>query len=310
VIFALRALMVSLAFFAIIYSVLSILLVVAWRGLGLLQLEKRIGAHGLFTLRVSPFLLSVAISIFLTLPSFFLLESRSLDEDMGTFLLSLCAVVILGAGIYRVLSVEARTRRIVSACLGGAAKMEGDRTAAEIVLPESITPLMLVGIRVPRILISASACNVLSEHELRAAVRHETAHLRSQDNLKKAILSCLPFPGMASLEETWQEASEFAADDGAVSSRDEALDLAAALIKLARHFPSEPMPVLATGLVSTVGSISTRVERLVAWQESSGASRYSWRYAMAVGFMACFVLAAKLGSALVLVHSLTERLVP
>jgi beta-lactamase regulating signal transducer with metallopeptidase domain len=169
---------------------------------------------------------------------------------------------------------------------------------------------MLVGVRVPRILISASACKVLSDGELRAAVRHETAHFRSRDNLKKAIFNCLPFPGMASLEEAWQEASELAADDNAVSSRDEALDLAAALIKLARHFPCQAMPDLATGLVSAVGSVASRVERLVAWNESSDASPNRWRYIIAVAFIASFGLAAKLGPALVLVHSLTERLVP
>jgi Zn-dependent protease with chaperone function len=170
--------------------------------------------------------------------------------------------------------------------------------------------LMLVGVRVPRILISASACKVLSDEELRAAVRHETAHSRCRDNLKKAILNCLPFPGMASLEEAWQEASEWAADDSAVSSRDEALDLAAALIKLARHFPCQAVPDLATGLVSSVGSITSRVERLVAWKESSAAGPYRWRYVIAGAMIAFVGLAAKLGPTLVLVHSLTERLVP
>jgi beta-lactamase regulating signal transducer with metallopeptidase domain len=169
---------------------------------------------------------------------------------------------------------------------------------------------MLVGVRAPRILISKSACNLLSDGELRAAVRHETAHSRSRDNLKKVILSFLPFPGMAHLEEAWHEASELAADDRAVSSRDEALDLAGALIKLARHFPHQVMPALATGLVSAGGLVTTRVERLVAWKESSAASPYGRRYGLAVAFVAFLGLAAKLGAALVLVHSLTERLVP
>lgn len=256
-----------------------------------------------------PFGISAAVSLFLTLPSFLLLERHSLDEDLGTFVLSGCAILILGMGIYRVLAAEARTHRVVSACLEGAIGVERKAVTPTIILSQSIPPVMLVGIRVPRILISASACKVLSDGELRAAVRHETAHFRSRDNLKKAILSCLPFPGMAGLEEAWQEASELAADDGAVSSRDEALDLAAALIKLARHFPCQAMPDLATGLVSAVGSVTSRVERLVAWKESSDVSPNGWRYVIAVAFIA-FGLAAKIGPALVLVHSLTERLVP
>ena len=309
-IFVLRAIMVSLAFFALLYSLLSLLLVLMWRPLRICYLQKHIAARGLFTLRVIPFGVSAAVSLFLTLPSFLLLERHSLDEDLGTLVLGVCAVLILGAGIYRVLTAEARTRRVVSACLEGAIRLGRNSVTPAIILPQSVTPLMLVGIRVPRILISASACKILSDGELRAAVRHETAHFRSRDNLKKAILNCLLFPGMASLEEAWQEASELAADDGAVSSRDEALDLAAALIKLARHFPCQDMPDLATGLVSTVGSVTSRVERLVAWKESSAASPNGWRYVIAVAFLAVFGLAAKLGPALVLVHSLTERLVP
>ena len=84
----------------------------------------------------------------------------------------------------------------------------------------------------------------------------------------------------------------------------------AALIKLARHFPCQAVPDLATGLMSAVGSVTSRVERLMAWKESSVASPYRWPYVTVVAFVAVFGLAAKLGPALVLVHSLTERLVP
>jgi beta-lactamase regulating signal transducer with metallopeptidase domain len=310
VIFALRAIMVSLAFFALVYSFLSLLLVLTWRGLRLCNIEKHVGARGLFGLRVIPFAISAAVSLFLTFPSFLLFEGHSLDEDFGTFVLSACAMLMLGTGIYRVIAAEARTRRVVSECLEGAIGLESNAATPAIILAQSITPVMLVGIRVPQILISASACEVLSDEELRAAVRHETAHFQSRDNLKKAILNCLPFPGMASLEETWQEASELAADDDAVSSRNEALDLAAALIKLARHFPCQAMPDLATGLVSSVGSVTSRVERLVAWKESSSANPYRWRYIVAVAFIGLFGFVVKLGPALVLAHSLTERLVP
>ena len=309
-IFVLRAIMVSLAFFVLVYSFLSLLVVLTWRGLRLCRFDEHIGARSLFTLRVIPFAISAAVSLFLTLPSFLLLESHSLDEDLSTFVLGACAVLILGVGIYRVLAAETRTRRVVSACLESAVGIEHNAVTPAIILAQSITPVMLVGVRAPRILISASACKVLNDGELQAAVRHETAHSRSRDNLKKAILNCLPFPGMASLEEAWREASELAADYGAVSSRAEALDLAAALIKLARHFPCQAVPDLATGLMSAVGSVTSRVERLMAWKESSVASPYRWRYVIVVAFTAVFGLAAKLGPALVLVHSLTERFVP
>ena len=309
-IFVLRAVMVSLAFFAIVYSFLSVLLMLVWRGLRLCNAHQHMSALALFIMRVSPFAVSAGISLFLALPSFLLLERHSLDEDFGTFGLSACALIILAAGIYRVLTAEARTRRVVSAFLEDAVGVDDNAITPTVILAQSVTPLMLVGVRAPRILISSSACEVLSDGEMQAAVRHETAHSRSRDNLKKAVLNCLPFPGMASLEEAWHEASEVAADEGAVSSRAQALDLAAALIKLARHFPCQTVPDLATGLVSAVESVTSRVERLVAWKESPASSPHRWRYVVAMAFIAFFALALKLGPALVLVHSLTERLVP
>lgn len=308
-IFALRAVMVSLAFFAILYSLLSLVLVLAWKALTFFRLTKPFSARGLFTLRVIPFAIAGAVSLFLTLPSFLMLEAHSMDEDFATFALCLCGVLILAAGIYRVITAEARTRRVVSACMAGATDLEASPDAPAIVLPKSVTPLMLVGIRVPRILISESVCKLLSDAELRATLRHETEHFRSCDNLKKAILNCLPFPGMSDLEEAWQETSELAADNGAVSSREEALDLAAALIKLSRHFPCQAIPDLATGLVG-VGSVAVRVERLLAWEESPAVSPNRWRFAVPVAVAAFLALVAKLGSALILIHSLTERLVP
>jgi beta-lactamase regulating signal transducer with metallopeptidase domain len=309
-IFVLRGIMVSLAFFALLYSFLSSLLVLGLRSLRGSRLQKNIHADSLFALRVSPFAISALISLFLTLPSFLMFESHSLDEDMATFALTVCGMVILGMGLYRVMAAEARTRRVVSAALESAVALRRDAVIPTVMLAQSVAPIMLVGVRVPQILISAAACKLLSDEELWAAVRHETAHSRSRDNLKKAVLNSLPFPGVACLEEAWQEASEWAADDRAVSSRDEALDLAAALIKLARHFPSQIVPELATGLVSEAGSVSSRVERLVAWKESSDVNRPGRGYLILLAVMTFFGLAAKLGATLVVVHSLTERLVP
>ena len=309
-IFAIRGVIVSLALFALLYGFLSVVLVLAWRCFGFSKLRKYFTADALFTLRVIPFVVSAAVSLFLTLPSFLLFEAHSMDEDLGTFVLGACALLFLGAGIYQVSATEVRTRRVVSACLGEGRPLESTAGTITLVSPQTVAPLMLVGLRAPRILISESARQLLSQTELEAAVRHETQHVRSHDNLRKAILSCLPFPGMASLERAWQEAGEAAADDGAVSSRNEALDLAAALIKLTRHFPRHATPAFATGLVSVAGSVTTRVERLLAWRESVETRADRRPYAAFVAVAALLGLVAKLGPALMLIHFLTERLVP
>jgi len=310
VIFAARGIMVSLAFFSLAYSLFSLLALLAWRGLGWFSRSRPFPANFWFGLRVLPFTFSATIAVFLAFPSFLLMEAHSMDEDVGTFALSVSAALFLGAGLCQVVTAAARTRRVVAECLEGARRLTAADARSALVSPQSLLPLMLIGIRIPKVLISEAARGVLSEEELRATVRHELEHSRSRDNLKKAILSCLPFPGMAGLERTWQEAAELDADRGAVSSREEALDLASALIKLSRRFPPQAAPAFTTGLVSVPGSVATRVERLLAWEEDSDSAHDRWRYAVPLAFAAMVGLAAKLGPVLVLMHSLTEKLVP
>ena len=309
-IFAARGILVSLAFFALTYSFFSVLALLAWWGMQFFFRGRPVSVDLLFGFRVTPFALSAAITLLLAFPSFLLLEAHSMDEDLGTFALSLGAVLFLAAGLYQVTTAAARTRRVVAECLEGAMGLTADEVSSALVSPRSVLPLMLVGIRTPRVLISDAARDLLSAEELQAAVRHELEHLRSRDNLKKAILSCIPFPGMAGLERAWQEAAELAADDGAVSSREEALDLAAALIKLARRFPLQAAPAFTTGLVSSPYWVATRIERLLTWKENSIVSHNNWRYALPLAFAAIVALAAKLGPVMILMHSLTERLVP
>jgi Zn-dependent protease with chaperone function len=123
-----------------------------------------------------------------------------------------------------------------------------------------------VGIVRPRILLSSAAESVLAAEELQTALNHEIAHIRRRDNLKKLLLRFVPFPGMSGLEMAWLEAIEMAADDAAVSSPTEALDLAATLIKLSRLGPVEAPVDLSAALVHSPASImNTRVERLIAW---------------------------------------------
>ena len=76
---------------------------------------------------------------------------------------------------------------------------------------------------------------------------------------------------MAKLESAWSQAAELAADDAAVSNLGDAVDLAAALVKLSRLVPVEAAPLCTVGFVT--GSISARVARLLAWDEAGKSRR-------------------------------------
>ena len=309
-IFAARGIMVSLAFFATMYCPLSLLTLLAWWGAKRIRPADANSANLLFGLRIFPFAISVAVTVFLTFPSFWLMERPSLDEDTETFILAVGSLCILGAGLCRALRAQARTRRAVRSWRAGATNIDCNPRTSLLSAAHGAPPLVLVGIRRPRVMVSDAAATLLSRDELQVAIRHEISHVRSWDNLKKSLVSATPFPGMVGLEKAWQEAAELAADHRAVANRQEALDLAAALIKLSRSFQPLPRPVLATELVSGPSSINLRVDRLLKWRMAGRPSRHVWRWALPVLLTVIVGIVSNYGAALVLTHRLTELLVP
>jgi Zn-dependent protease with chaperone function len=278
---------------------------------------KRIGRESLLTssnflfgLRIFPFAVSAVVTLLFTLLSFWLLEQASPDEDAATFALAACSLLILTAGLSRVLRAQTRTTRAMAQWLMGTPNLGGDPHTPRLRAAHGAPPLILVGFRQPRVMVSDAAAAVLSDDELQVAVRHELGHARSWDNLKRILISSTPFPGMGGLERAWQEAAELAADDTAVRNRQEALDLAAALIKLSRFGWQSPAPVLATGLVGGSSSISVRVDRLLKWRMAGHPFRRTWPWTLPPLLTVIAGVAVNYGATLVLTHRLTELLVP
>src|SRR5262249_48078215 len=117
----------------------------------------------------------------------------------------------------------------------------------------------------------------LTNEEISAAMAHESGHLISRDNLKRPLLrACRDMlaivPSGASLDRAWVEASEAAADEHAArGGSGGALDLASALIKIARLVPDGVKPAFPAGalLIGDDGAggvdgagIAERVRRL------------------------------------------------
>jgi Zn-dependent protease with chaperone function len=324
--FALRGIAVSLTFFVLLYCLLSALVAVTWRSLQLLHAREKTLAGLLFALRVLPLVISVIITFVFVVPSFQLLEPRSIDEGMGAMplALGLCALTLIACGCFRVITAQTRTTRVVTRWLEGAHPLDVNGGARSEIQTEAYTevktvtfcsrreapPLTLVGVRRPRVLVSESTIALLSHDELQIALKHELAHMQSRDNLKKLIFRFCPFPGMAKLESAWSQIAELAADDAAVSDLDDAVDLAAALVKLSRLVPVEPAPVCTVGFVT--GSISARVARLLAWDETNGKTHPSQvraLYALPPVLAVLFCIFATYGPVLALTHQVTEWLV-
>ncbi len=315
--FALRGIAVSLTFFVLVYCVLSAIVAVAWRSLRLLHAREKSLAGLLFALRVLPIAASVIVTFAFVVPSFQLLEPRSIDIDEGIgatpFALGICALLLIACGCFRVIAAQTKTSRVVALWLDGArllnVNVDDGAQPVTFCSRRQAPPLTLVGVRKPRVLVSESTVALLSDDELHIALKHEFAHMQSRDNMKKLIVRFCPFPGMAKLEGAWSQAAELAADDAAVSNLNDAVDLAAALVKLSRLVPVEAAPVCTVGFVT--GSISARVARLLAWDEAGKAQPTQVRpwYAIPPMLVALLCVFATYGPVLALTHEVTEWLV-
>jgi Zn-dependent protease with chaperone function len=304
--FAVRSLMVGLGFFGVLYCLLSLLVVCLWPCVRPLVRNSAAGsARLLFGVRIFPLAGSAFITLAFALPAFWLLEG-GMDEDMGTLLFSVGTVLLVAAGFIRIMRAQSGASRVVLEWLKGARVLDSDAGGTTVQIKQGGPPLLLHGISTPQVLVSETAIELLTPDELRVAVRHEIGHMRSRDNLKKLILHGAPFPGMGSLERAWKEAAEFAADEAAVSSSGDAVDLAAALIKLCELVPVQEPPAFTTGLVDMTALVNVRVRRLLAWNETGRRSvRLRWWLAP-VFLLILPYTAAHYGQALSFTHRATE----
>jgi Zn-dependent protease with chaperone function len=277
------------------------------------RFSPRITADLLFGLRIMPLALSALVTLVFTVPSFLLLEPHSIDEPIGAIPLALngCGVLLFVVGMFKATVAQVRTLNIVAEWLNEATALTSSIAVPLLRTRRIIPALTATGILKPKVLMSEAAVAVLTEPELRGALGHEVAHVRRRDNLKKLLLRFCAFPGMAGLEKAWSELAEIAADDAAVSNASDALDLASALIKLSRLEPVSHLADLTTALLhSPAATVSTRVERLIAWDQAhTSTRRFSTWYALLPAFGMVVCAALTYNAALSQLHLVTEWLV-
>lgn len=311
--FAARGLMLSLAVFTLVYASVSAVVAAGWRFAERRwrSLNAASQADRFMLLRMLPLLSSALVTLIFTIPSFVIFEPRGGDEDFGVapVILGAFGLALLAAGIWRIVVALARTSEAMAVCMRQA-RVDGSGEVPVVRISGVKPALMAAGIARPRVLLSETAEFLLTPRELQIALRHELGHIHRRDNVKKLALCAIAFPGMSKLESAWREMSEMAADDAAVANECEALDLAAALIKLSRLAPMEPA-ILMTGLLhGPAACLNARVERLLAWRErpQTPSNRACWpRVAAGLAVVAGF--AVVYSHLLIQVHTATEWLV-
>jgi beta-lactamase regulating signal transducer with metallopeptidase domain len=315
--FALRGIAISFSVFFILYSALSFAVCITWRSLAryLCRFPASRYADSLFFLRMLPIVSSVGVTVVFAVPSFLRFEPRSVKESIGIVgVLGACGVAVLLAAIWSSTMALVKTSRTVTRWSNHASVLGRHALNTGQIVPVLRTsmvapPLTVAGIIRPRIWLSGLAERMLTPRELHAALQHELIHVRRRDNLRKLILKFAPFPGMAQLESEWHEATEMATDDAAVSSASQALDLAAAVIKLSGLILVPSPADLTTALVHTPAELlSVRVQRLIHWKAGRCEAQFSGKYTAFAALGTVVMLGMYYSEVLVKIHAATECL--
>jgi len=191
----------------------------------------------LFVIATLPFTLAAVAAFGLVLPAFLRWEPRHSTEriDWPLALVALCgACTLLIAG----------TRLALATWRSHANALRWSRAARSIVVTDcaahevsEATGLLAVsGTLRPRFFVSSDVAATLNSRELAAAFAHEYGHVAARDNSKRLLLHALRLPGatFARLLAEWSAAAELAADEAAVRCGTPVLDLASALLAVAR----------------------------------------------------------------------------
>src|SRR5664279_5619263 len=235
-------------------------------------MRPRMASRFLFGLRIAPAAVTAFLVVGFCVPSYIWLEPDITSERVGWFCLLAAAI---GAGAWIVSLVRAaismvRTEQYLRLCRQDPQSGEASQEGAEVVVLHGASAVMAVaGVVHPKLVVSQTVLDALSDDQREAAFRHEAAHRTSRDNLKRLLVlispDVLPFAGgLGRIERAWGTFTEWAADDEAVDgSQDRALSLASALVRVAKLGVHSAPGFVLSSLLDTDRDLETRVDRLL-----------------------------------------------
>jgi hypothetical protein len=317
--FAPRLLCLALACFFLVYLITT-LTVSLWTPLAIRKARQFAPARAatlLLTLRLLPSGLALFAALGLCVPSYLWFEPERFDEPVG---LACIVAALLGCALAGIAIARAARAFVHSSLLARLCRRSGQQLALAgqyppVVVLNSARPLLaLTGIVRPQVVISRSLADALSDEELKVVLGHESAHQSSRDNLKRLCIFLSPWSlplldSGARLERSWVSCAEFAADEQAVAADDQrALQLASALVRVARAGSMRPAVPLSISFLADASDLSARVDRLLTGSSRpESSSRVSWRPAgLALMLAACLVCNPPVFR---LVQAVLERLV-
>ncbi|MCC7178008.1 MAG: M48 family metalloprotease [Acidobacteria bacterium] len=263
-----RGLVLVLAAHALVSTVVALAVLLVERGRQRDALP-RTSAGQLWLLRVEPSLAALAVAWIGVPLAFVLWEPRVETEPAGPVALAAAAVgaLLIASGAWRAGRVLWQTR-CAHAALRQATRAVLPAMPVPAFLVETPFPVVaLVGLARSRLFVARAVIKACTADELRTVMRHELAHARSRDNLRRIALIASPdilswMPAGPRMQDAWAQAAELAADDLAARCPADRLHLASALVKVARLASTPAGPLPASALYGGE-PIAERVRRLV-----------------------------------------------
>ena len=242
----------------------------------LIRCSARTRAELLFVMRMGPPVIAIIWIVAFMIPSYLEYEPYTTNEFVSKKLGALAAISAIGVtfAIWCGLRSWQATRSLLKKWLRDATPVELDSVDVPAFrLPHSFPIIAVVGTLRPRLFIAEHVLRSLSRDELVAAIAHEYGHMAAHDNLKRSLLrasraALLIIPCGRSLDRAWGQASEAAADEyAAQQSSRVALNLASALVRIARLIPTDERVVMPSSAFLVGGEetrgVKARVKRLV-----------------------------------------------
>jgi Zn-dependent protease with chaperone function len=235
-------------------------------------LDAAARARRLVVLRLLPTILSLVTVSALVVPAYLWFEPRDTTERVGAAMSLLAALglsmLIAGParGLASILYTWSLLRRWdqnpISLSLPGI-------SVPAFVIDEPFPLVSLTGWLRPRLVVARSVLTSCDRDELAAVLAHETGHHDRRDPwVRLLVRSCPDFlsltPWGDRMERLWAEAAEEDADERAArTGPTRAMDLASALVKVARLAGAARAPAAAAAALYRGEGVSGRVARLL-----------------------------------------------
>lgn len=305
----------------VLYALASfgVVLVIAEASVSLFERELRKGIERLtpadgvvahVILRLLPGIAAFIVTAFSALPGYLTGEPTQTQERPSLWLVALAIV-----GFYAIAVPLARVCRMALQTSAKTRVWMGNTVAKDTfsripVLELGVTNPVIVasGLLKATIFLSSAVRSLLSPRELRAVLRHEVAHCKQHHNLAKLLWVAAPRLLRAeAMEKSLRETIEYAADDEACGMPGDALNLASALVVLAKQSAVPSKEMLYTPIFDSNESaiLERRVKRLVLPVQSNNHVKFLH---LAGGCASILAAVALVGSLPAAQHAFRETL--